>query len=537
MNTRHSILLAALFLTMGATQAPAQGFLGKLKNKGAQLVKKVAKDAAPEPVKKIIKEADKADAKVRGASNKVKRGESRARTARAQSFDPGTKVISVKFCEGIGHKIWYGRTGGVSPMPPAQCPKQPAWSEGLPIIWDLTNERLMQESKMVNKWVGEGKPSCEPVLVRREQLDDELGERIDGVNRVVKHIIQNDPEEEDLLAQTLEDFGFKKALNSDLAPLYPSLDEDVVKWLKGIDRKTKTLDIKVYAGGSSSEVKYGEDGMWFSVNTQDQVAKLEDVDMDQATGRDIAVPASITYGGRTFKVTKIGANAFWSLKMKSVTLPEGLKEIGDNAFARTNLSALTLPSTLKKIGNRAFAEMPLLKTMTVPETVKEMGIGMFTLDKSLTSVTLPQRLDRMGNSMFHLCSSLTKVTLPQNITKLPELTFEDCRLLSSVTLPDCVTEIGQNAFKNTAVTAVPVPASLKTIESDAFSGCSKLTTCNIPNGVEIGFNAFKDCKALKKAAVGKQYKDDWFDLPGIFYGCPFMPVNPTSIPAAITFNE
>ena len=58
--------------------------------------------------------------------------------------------------------------------------------------------------------------------------------------------------------------------------------------------------------------------------------------------------------------------------MKSVTLPEGLKEIGDNAFARTNLSALTLPSTLKKIGNRAFAEMPLLKTMTVPETVKEM---------------------------------------------------------------------------------------------------------------------------------------------------------------------
>lgn len=537
MNTRQFILLSALLLTVGTTQAPAQGFLGKLKNKGAQLVKKVAKDAAPEPVKKVIREVDKADAKARGASNKVKRGESRARTARAQSFDPGKKVISVKLCEGVGHKVWYGRTGGVSPMPPAQCPKQPAWFDGLPIIWDLTNERLVQESKMVNKWMSDGKPSCEPVLVRREQLGDELGDRIDGVNSVVKHIIQNDPEEEELLAQALEDFGFKRALNSDLTPLYPSLDDDVVKWLKGIDRKTKTLDIKVYAGGSSSEVKTCEDGMWFSVNTQDQVAKLEDVDMDQATGRDINVPATITYGGRTFKVTKIGAGAFESLKMKSVTLPEGLKEIGDNAFARTSLAAITLPSTLKKIGNRAFASMPMLKTVTVPESVKEMGLGVFAVDKSLTSVTLPTRLDRMGNTMFHLCSSLTKVTLPQNITKLPELTFEDCRSLASVELPDCVTEIGQNAFKNTALTKVPVPASLKTIGTNAFDGCSKLTTVNIPNGVEIDFNAFKDCKALRKASVGRQYKDDWSDLPGIFYGCPFMPANPTAVPAAITFNE
>lgn len=422
-------------------------------------------------------------------------------------------------------------------MPPAQCPKQPAWSDGLPLIWDLSNERLIQESKMVNKWVGDGRPSCEPVLVRREQIADEVSDRINGVNRVVKHIIQNDPEEEDLLASALEDFGFKKALNSDLKPLYPALKDDVVAWLKNIDQKTKTLDIKVYAGGSSSEVRTCEDGMWFDVNTQELVATLDVLDMDQATGRDINVPSSITYGGRTFKVTKIGASAFAELKIKSVKLPEGLKEIGENAFARTNISSLTIPSSVTKIGDRAFASMPLLKTMVIPESVREMGLGMFTLDKSLTSVTLPSRLDRMGNSMFHLCSALTKVTLPQNITKLPELTFEDCRSLTSVTLPDCVTEIGQNAFKNTAITKVPVPASLKSIESDAFSGCTKLTTVNIPNGVEIGYMAFKDCKALRKASVGQQYKDEWYELPGIFYGCPFMPVNPTSVPAAISFNE
>ncbi len=537
MNTKQLFFVMALCLTTGVRQAPAQGFLNKLKNAGTQIVKKAARDAAPEPVKKVIKETNKTEAKVRGTKNKVQRGESKARTARAQSFDPGKKVITVKFCEGVGQKMWYGRVGGVSPAPPAQCPKQPAWFEALPQLWDLTNERLAQESDMLEAWMKADKPACEPVLVRREFVSGELKDRIEGVNKAVKNIINNDPDEEDFLASSLEDFGFKRAVSSDLKPLYPSLDEDVVAWLKKIDRKTKTLDIKVYAGGSSSEVKMWQDGMWFSVNTQAGTAKLENLDMDQATGRDFVVPATIHYGGRTFKVTEIGASAFNTLKMKSVTLPEGLKEIGDNAFACTNLSAITIPQTVTKIGHRAFASMPLLKTMTVPESVKEMGRGVFSVDKSLTSVTLPSRLNRMNNTMFQLCTALTKVTLPRNITTLPEFTFEDCRSLASVTLPDCVTEIGQNAFKNTALTVAPVPASLKKIGSDAFSGCTKLTTVNIHNGVEIGFMAFRNCKSLKKAKVGKQYKEDWYELVGIFSGCPFMPTSPTSIPAAISFNE
>ena len=44
MNVKQLFLLSTLCLTMGTTQAPAQGFLNQLKNKGAKLVKHAVKD-------------------------------------------------------------------------------------------------------------------------------------------------------------------------------------------------------------------------------------------------------------------------------------------------------------------------------------------------------------------------------------------------------------------------------------------------------------------------------------------------------------
>ena len=51
MDVKQFFLLSTLCLTMGATQAPAQGFLNKLKNKGAKLIKQ----AMPDPVKDVVK--------------------------------------------------------------------------------------------------------------------------------------------------------------------------------------------------------------------------------------------------------------------------------------------------------------------------------------------------------------------------------------------------------------------------------------------------------------------------------------------------
>lgn len=143
----------------------------------------------------------------------------------------------------------------------------------------------------------------------------------------------------------------------------------------------------------------------------------------------------------------------------------------------------------------------------------------------------------MGNTVFWLCSSLTQVTLPQNLTKLPQSTFEDCKALTHVDLPNSITVIDQNAFKHTGLTSVPVPASLTKIKCNAFEGCSKLTSVSLPARVELDFMSFKDCKALKKVAIGKQYKDDPSALYGAFMGCSFVNPRMTKAPACVTFTE
>ena len=533
MNTRRILILSVLCLSLGTTQAPAQGFLNKLKNKGTQLLK----NAAPKPVKKVLNEVEDVKATARQGKQKVARQQQKAEDIRVRSFQPATKTITVKFCEGVGRKEWYGRVGGVSPMPPAECPKQPAWIDALPELWHMDNARLVAEHEMLEKWMKQGKPACEPVLVRRELNGSELSDRIGALDKVVKEIHNDIPEEAEFLSAALEADGFKHAVNSDWAPLYKYLEKETVDYLKSIDRKTKTLDVKVYEGNSSDAVKVQVGEMWFKVNSARQDAVLECLDQDLSIGKDYTVPSTITYSGRTFKVTEIGATAFADLKIKSVTLSPGLKVIGDQAFTRTRISSIPIPSTVTEINNRAFAEIPTLKTITIPNSVRKLGLGLFTLCTGLTSAKLPDTVDNMGNTVFWLCSSLTQVTLPQNLTKLPQSTFEDCKALTHVDLPNSITVIDQNAFKHTGLTSVPVPASLTKIKCNAFEGCSKLTSVSLPARVELDFMSFKDCKALKKVAIGKQYKDDPSALYGAFMGCSFVNPRMTKAPACVTFTE
>lgn len=538
------IILSVLMLAMGTANVEAQGFLGKLKNKGAQLLKnktnkvidETVDKVTPKAVKDAVKKADQTEATVRRSTNRATGKQRSSQTGRVSSFHPAKKTITVKLCEGVGRKIWHGRVSGVTPMPPENGPKQVTWGNALPQIIEITNARLVAENKMMTKWQADGKPYLEPTMVRKEAGDSELGERLRALNKAIKFIIASDKEDEELLAQALEDDAFKRAVNSDWSPLYPSLDEDVVAWLKGVDRTSKTLDVVVSEGNSSNDVLMQMGEMWFKVNTARQDATLEYLDMDQSVGRDYSVPTSITYAGRTFRVTTIGEVAFAGLKVRSVTLPEGLKTIGRQAFTRTNIASITIPSTVTKIEYRAFAENPTLKTVTVPNNVKDLGMGMFSGCTGLTQATLPESVNKMGNTMFWGCTSLTQVRLPQNITTLPELTFEGCKNLTHVDLPASITKIGQNAFKKSGLTQITFPAGLTNIEANAFEGCNRLTQVSIPGSAEVDFMAFKDCKALKKVAISERYKANPNELYGIFMGCSFVNPRMTTTPSCVTYN-
>ena len=536
MNVKQLFLLSTLCLTMGTTQAPAQGFLNKLKNKGTKLVKQ----AMPDAVKDVVNTVEKTEGEASKTRNRV---ESKVRNrTRMQgnstmagggvTLSPKKKEITIKLCRGLGPSTWYGRKNARSPQPPV-CSKQDSWYRSLPFIHDMDNASLVAESQMLEKWIrSNSSETCSPVVVRREENTREMGERIRALDNAVRYL--NGSVEE--MPEVLESGAFKRAMQSDCSPLYPSLESETVTYLKSINRTTKEVKVTVYEGNSAYDNKMNIDEMWFEMNPSERTAKLLEMD-EESAGKDYTVPSSIRFAGHLFRVTEIGASAFSEKKVKSVTLPMGLKSIGDNAFMSSTISEISIPATVTNIGKGAFSNIPTLKTISVPNSVKTIGHSCFVACTGLTEVKLPARLEKLWNNMFSGCRSLTKVTLPQNIDKIDTGIFEDCKALAHIDLPQSVTTIGVNAFKNTALTEVPVTTSLKLIDSNAFEGCNGLTSVSLPASVQIETEAFKNCKNLRKATISAEHRGIPDDIYMIFMGCPFAQKPLTSVPSCVTFSE
>ena len=536
MNVKQLFLLLTLCLTMGTTQAPAQEFLNKLKNKGAKLVKQAMSDAVKDEVNteektegEASRNKNRVESKVR---NRTRMQGNSTMAGGGVTLSPKKKEITIKLCRGLGPSTWYGRKNARSPQPPV-CSKQDSWYRSLPFIHDMDNASLVAESQMLEKWIrSNSSETCSPVVVRREENTREMGERTRALDNAVRYL--NGSVEE--MPEVLESGAFKRAMQSDCSPLYPSLESETVTYLKSINRTTKEVTVTVYEGNSAYDNRMNIDEMWFEVNPSERTAKLLEMD-DESAGKDYTVPSSIRFAGHLFRVTEIGASAFSEKKVKSVTLPMGLKSIGDNAFMSSTISEISIPATVTNIGKGAFSNIPTLKTISVPNSVKTIGHSCFVACTGLTEVKLPARLEKLENSMFRGCRSLTKVTLPQNIDKIDTGTFEDCKALAHIDLPQTVTTIGLNAFKNTALTEVPVTRNLKLIDSNAFEGCNGLTSVSLPASVQIETEAFKNCKNLRKATISAEHRGIPDDIYMIFMGCPFAQKPLTSVPSCVTFSE
>lgn len=135
-------------------------------------------------------------------------------------------------------------------------------------------------------------------------------------------------------------------------------------------------------------------------------------------------------------------------KLRSITIPEGVKIIGNNAFAYNYaLTEINLTSTLKYIGEAAFEDCMNLPTIDLPDSITEIGARAFSGCKSITAVQLPVELSEIKNATFFGCSALEKVTLGVNAKKIGSEAFEDCVNLKEVYIPNNIKGIGQKAFE------------------------------------------------------------------------------------------
>ena len=243
------------------------------------------------------------------------------------------------------------------------------------------------------------------------------------------------------------------------------------------------------------------DGIYYSVIGADNTA-VEVVSPETGTTYegDIAIPASVFYGGETYWVTRIGDGAFQvCYNLTSIELPAGLTSIGKEAFRDcSGLTTIDLPAGLTSLGGYAFAGCSGLTTVNLPAGLTSLGEYAFSNCVSLTSIELPAGLTTVGRSAFLGCRGLTTIELPAGFTAIADGMFSGCSGLTSIEMPAGIRDIGKYAFSDcSSLTSIDLPVNLTAIAEGMFSGCSGLAAIELPAGIrDIGKSAFEGCRGL-----------------------------------------
>ena len=262
----------------------------------------------------------------------------------------------------------------------------------------------------------------------------------------------------------------------------------------------------------------------------------------------IVIPQVVTNEGHTYKVTRIGDDAFKDCKyIQSVTIPDAITSIGKHAFEDCvalktinlpvnlqsiqeyafrgceSLPTITIPDGVRYIGYSAFGNCFSLRSVTLPDTIEVIESSVFNDCQSLLSISIPKNLERIESCLFKGCTSLCSIDIPYGVKSIELKAFKDCQSLRSIDIPNTIDRIGKRVFEGSGIynndahwdngvlyvsnclikaedmQTHTIRKNAKLIAEDAFKGCKSLKSIIFPDTVfYIGEKAFKNCKQLQE---------------------------------------
>ena len=277
---------------------------------------------------------------------------------------------------------------------------------------------------------------------------------------------------------------------------------------------------------------------------------------------------SVTIGN---SVTSIGSSAFRGCTgLTNITIPDGVTSIGSSAFyGCSSLTSIyytgdvsgwcgisglgnlmdygSSSKTLYIGGNKVEGEL------IIPDRVKSIPSRAFRGCTGLTSIKIPDSVTSIGWDAFYGCTELTSIyyagdiaswcgisglnnlmsisrtlyiggnkvegdlVIPDGVPSIGSDAFRGCTGLTSVTIPHSVTSIGSDTFYGcTGLTSITIPDSVTSIGNEAFRGCTGLTSITIPDSVtSIGHSAFYNCNKLQDIYITDIAA--WCNISGLNY--------------------
>ena len=275
-------------------------------------------------------------------------------------------------------------------------------------------------------------------------------------------------------------------------------------------------------------------------------------------------------------VTRIGGDAFREcLMLEEIALPEGLTELGTGVFLYCSaLKSITVPEGVTKIGSDTFEFCPQLSSITFPSSLTEIGPWALLGARNLSSITCKAitppsiGVDAFGGanndiavyvpsssvedyktadgwsqftniqpivlaagscgenltwklndayeltiegteSMYDYASSedvpwyeyhemINKVVLRVGVMRIGDYAFSGCSNLTSINIPEGVTSIGGGAFyRCSSLASINIPEGVTSIKYDTFARCSSLTSITLPESMTVIEEfAFYECRSL-----------------------------------------